>query len=57
MIELLIGLLILCIVVWLVFFILGQMPIDPNLKTIITVIVAVICLLVILNRVGLIGGL
>jgi hypothetical protein len=56
LIGLLIGLLVLAIVLWLVWWILSLVPFPPGmepLRTIVLLIVALIALLVVLDRLGL----
>lgn len=53
MLDILLGLAIFAIIVWLIFFILGQLPLPDPPKTIIAVIIALIVLIVLLNQVGL----
>lgn len=56
LIGLLIGLLVLAIVLWLVWWILSLIPFPPGmepLRTIVLLIVALVALLVILDRLGL----
>lgn len=53
LISLLIWLLILACVIYIVFLILGMLPIPAQVKTIITVILGLIFLLVLVERLGL----
>jgi hypothetical protein len=52
LINLLIGLLIFAIVVWLVYFILGYIPLPEPIKTIALVVIGIILLLVLLRMLG-----
>jgi hypothetical protein len=52
LIALLIWLIVLAVVVWLLFLIIGMLPIPEPIKTIITVVIALILLLVIVQRLG-----
>ena len=52
LISLLIWLIILAVVVWLLFLIIGMLPLPEPIKTIITVVIALILLLVIVQRLG-----
>ena len=52
MISLLIGLLIACLVIGLVWYCIGLIPMPAPARTIVTVIFAIICILVLLSYVG-----
>lgn len=52
LISLLIWLVVLAIVIWLVFLIIGMLPLPEPIKTIVTVVIALILLLVVINRLG-----
>ena len=52
LISLLIWLIVLAVVVWLLFLIVGMLPLPEPIKTIITVVIALILLLVIVQRLG-----
>jgi hypothetical protein len=52
LVSLLIWLLILAVVIWVVYLVVGMLPIPANVKNIICVILALIFLLVILQRLG-----
>lgn len=56
MIELLIWLLILALIVYVVFLILGMLPLPYPARQIVTLILAIIFLLVLLERIGLLSG-
>jgi hypothetical protein len=56
MIDLLIGLLVACLVVGLVWYCIGMIPMPQPVRTIVTIIFAIICILVLLQYVSL-GGL
>jgi hypothetical protein len=53
MIELLIWFIVFAVIVWLVFFILGQLPIPAPIKTVVTVVFALIFLLILISHFGL----
>lgn len=52
LVSLLIWLLILCVVVYLLFFILGHLALPEPVRTVIVVIVALVLLLVLVQRLG-----
>lgn len=52
MISTLLYVLILCLVVWFVFFVLGQIPMPYPVRVVITCVVAVVLLLWLLNHLG-----
>ena len=52
LINLLIWLIVLAVVVWLLFLIIGMLPLPEPIRTIITVVIALILLLVIVQRLG-----
>lgn len=52
LISLLIWLIVLAVVVWLLFLIIGMLPLPEPIRTIITVVIALILLLVIVQRLG-----
>lgn len=56
MIALLIGLLVACLVIGLCWYILGMIPMPPPIRTIVTIIFAIICVLALLQYAPL-GGL
>lgn len=53
MIELLVSLLILSIVIYVVYLIIGMLSLPPQIKTIVYLIVGVIFLVILLDKVGL----
>ena len=53
LLQLVIWLLILAVVIWLVFLIIGMLPLPEPIKTIITVVIALIFLLVLVQQLGL----
>lgn len=53
MVELLVSLLILAIVIYVVYLIIGMLNLPPTIKTIVYLIVGVIFLVVLLDRTGL----
>lgn len=55
MIELLIGLLILALVIYVAYLVLGMIPLPPNVRQIVTVILAIIFLVVLLRQVGVLA--
>jgi hypothetical protein len=52
LVSLLIWLLILCVVIWVVYLLVGMLPLPANVKTIVCAILALIFLIVILQRLG-----
>lgn len=56
LISMLIGLLILAVCIYVVFLILGMLPIPDQIRTIVTLILALIFLIILLQKVGLMGG-
>ena len=54
LLGILIWLLIFAVIVWVVFLILGMLPLPEPVKTIITVVVGLILLIVLVSRLGLI---
>ena len=56
MISLLIGLLVLCLIIGVVFYIIGLFPIPAPFGNIVRAIVALIFLLILLNYIGVFGG-
>jgi hypothetical protein len=52
LISLLIWLLVLCVVIYLLFFILGHLALPEPIRTVIVVVVALILLLFLVNRLG-----
>lgn len=54
LISLLVWLLILACVIYIVFLILGMLPLPPQVKTIVCLILGLIFLLVLLNRLGIV---
>lgn len=53
MIELLVGLLILAVVIYVMYLIIGMLSLPPQIKTIVYLIVGIIFLVILLDRVGL----
>lgn len=53
MITLLLGLLLVMLVVWAAFYIVGQMGLPQPIRTIVLVIVGVVCLVLLFSYVGL----
>jgi hypothetical protein len=51
-IGILIWLLVFCLFIWVVFLLLGEMPMRPQVRQIVTAIVAVIFLIVLLQHIG-----
>lgn len=52
MISTLLYVCVLCLVIWLVFFVVGQIPMPQPIRTVITVIIGVVLLLWLLNHLG-----
>jgi hypothetical protein len=56
MISLLIWLLVFCVVLYLVYWILGQTPLPQPIRNIVLIIIAIIAILVLLGHVGILSG-
>lgn len=56
MINLLVGLLILALVIYCVFLVVGMLPLPEPAKQIVVIILAIIFLLVLLRQLGILGG-
>lgn len=55
-IDVLISLLILAVIIWLAFYIVGKMELDPPGRKIASVIVGLICLILLLGLLGVFPG-
>lgn len=55
MLELLVGVAVLCLVVWLIFYVLGQIPMPAVVRTVLTAVIGLILLVYLLNYVGFLG--
>lgn len=53
MISFLVWLLVLILIIWLVYYVLGMLPLPPQVKNVVVVILAVIFLIVLLQQLGL----
>jgi uncharacterized membrane protein (DUF373 family) len=56
LVSLLVWLLVFALIIWLVYYVLGMLPLPPQVKNVVCVILAVLFLIILLERLGLLSG-
>jgi len=57
LLSLLIAVIVIALVCYIIFWALGQIPLPPPIRTVIVVLVALVLIIFIVNRFGLLAGL